>query len=600
MITIKNLTKQYDNTVILQQANYSFPLKGMVSLMGPSGSGKTTLFNLLAGFDTQYEGDIIVANTALTHLNNQELCAYRRDNIGFVFQNYHLLAGYTVLENVIMACELTQANKALSHQKAKVLLKQLGLSEKESQRVETLSGGQKQRVAIARALIGNPQIIFADEPTGALDRHTSNEIMTLLKEISKTTLVLLITHDPKVSAYADEVIYIKERQIVSEKSSNDLNEKPIVPLQKNETIKPNYVQHGIKNFKVHLKRYLAVSLAISIGILSFLFSLSFKNVMDESILAFQQKNTAFNSGFILNNADVDDAIFSTLSQDARIETAYYQYKINDIQLIFEDNAVDMSEKYPGSKATENMSYGTMPRLNEHEIALSPSLAKKFDPNISSLIGKQITLSYGSNIYQLTISGIFNAGYDDFFVSRDLEQQFYKGINEKDPYSFSYEVKHFSDINDINNELIAQGINPQTAAKEVSALEKTFDSLNRLFLVISILILLIALFISTLLLVKLQNSRYHEVGLLSALGYNQRHIFSIIVIENTLLSTLAIIINLVLLMISILISNLMNMPFSISEIQIILTIIATFIIVTVLSALASYKLLHTEPSIALRK
>ena len=119
-----------------------------------------------------------------------ELCAYRRDNIGFVFQNYHLLSGHTVLENILLSSELHPVGKAEYINNAKKLLNQLGLSSKANENIENLSGGQKQRVAIARALINNPSIILADEPTGALDRSNSTEIMKILKEISKDCLVI--------------------------------------------------------------------------------------------------------------------------------------------------------------------------------------------------------------------------------------------------------------------------------------------------------------------------------------------------------------------------------------------------------------------------
>ena len=237
-------------------------------------------------------------------MNADELCAYRRDNIGFIFQNYHLLSGYTVLENILLSCELNTLSEEENRGNAEELLNKLGLSQKADERIENLSGGQKQRVAIARALISNPRIILADEPTGALDRSNSNEIMELLKEISKDRLVIVITHDQKICSFADEVIHIENRKIVCDKipalkSAGTSDHK----LSINKAVKVSAFKRGLKNFKVHFKRYMAVSLAISIGILAFMLSLSSGNSMDKSISDFKDKNTAFNNGYIKGEDD---------------------------------------------------------------------------------------------------------------------------------------------------------------------------------------------------------------------------------------------------------------------------------------------------------
>jgi macrolide transport system ATP-binding/permease protein len=197
MITLKNLSKSYGSNTILEGVSYTFPQNGLICLMGASGGGKTTLLNLIAGFDSDYQGEIAAGGFPLNKMDPDALCEYRQTHIGFVFQNYHLLTGYSALENVLLAAELSPENEAESSAKATGLLRQLGLGDKLGQSCETLSGGQKQRVAIARALMTNPRLILADEPTGALDRTTSTEIMTLLKEISKEKLVVVITHDEK-------------------------------------------------------------------------------------------------------------------------------------------------------------------------------------------------------------------------------------------------------------------------------------------------------------------------------------------------------------------------------------------------------------------
>lgn len=598
MIKIKDITKKYGSNIILEHCSYEFPDTGIVCLMGPSGGGKTTLLNLLAGFDTDYSGVITVGGVRINEMNAHELCGYRRDNIGFVFQNYHLLPGYTVLENILLACDGGEDEKE-RQKKGKALLKRLGMEEKENQLSETLSGGQKQRAAIARALVNDPRIIFADEPTGALDRNTSTEIMTLLREISRDRLVVVITHDAKISEFADEVIQIKEKRIMEERPVNRYvsNEKPLLHREKMPG-KNSMVSKAVKNFKVHLKRYIAVSLAISIGMLAFLFSLSFGNVMEHSILEFQEKNTAFNNGYIRGTDD--GTILEYLKSDERIEHVYYQYKLENISLQMDGKSQVLAEKFPTPKATQGLSYGVMPGEEKNEIAITPSLAKKMTEDIKSLIGRELTLELDGASYTVTISGIYNAGYDDFIVSPDIEQKLYEKLPKQDNYSINYDVKEFSDIVAVSNRLGLQGLKSDNASDEVYALQNTFQSLGKLFLVLSILILGIGLFICAVLLIKLQNTRYREVGLLSALGYSRQQITGMILQENLFLSILTAVVELTLLGISIFISKLLALPLIVSGAQAAFTIMAAFAVVMVLSGGASLPLVRTEPAAALRK
>ena len=356
MVTIENVTKRFGDAVILENASYVFPNRGLVCLLGPSGSGKSTLLNLLAGFDSDYQGTIRSCGQSLSELDGDGLCAYRRDYVGFVFQNYHLLPGRSVLENVLTPAELTADSMETSRQKAVELLERLGMADKAEQSVETLSGGQKQRVAIARALMGNPQLILADEPTGALDRATSNEIMELLKELSRDRLVLVITHDEKVCQSADEVLHIQDRQIVAERVVAERREMPaLAPVKAAEPVSR---KRAGRNFQIHLGRYVAVATAISIGLLAFLVSLSFGNVMEREIQAFQAKNTVFNNGYV-RGAD-DGTILNFLQGDSRIENTYYQYPLHAVTLTLDDHSETLEEKLPLPKTEEALSYGVMP------------------------------------------------------------------------------------------------------------------------------------------------------------------------------------------------------------------------------------------------
>lgn len=263
MIKINNLYKSFRETKIYEGTDYEFKENKLTCFFGPSGSGKSTLFNLIAGFDTKYEGEIIVNENKLKELSLDELSQYRFNNIGFVFQNYNLLKGYSALENVLMGIHL---NDKISiedkREKAKALLISLGLELQINQSIETLSGGQKQRVAIARALINEPKIILADEPTGAVDEEATREIMEVLKSISKEKTVIVITHDEEVAEYADEIIEIEDYGIVIKKDEGEREKIAIrSDVQKEITKKPklnNEISRklSLKNFKIHLLQFI--------------------------------------------------------------------------------------------------------------------------------------------------------------------------------------------------------------------------------------------------------------------------------------------------------------------------------------------------------
>lgn len=368
MIRIQNLRKTYGDTVIFEQASFAFPEKGLVCILGPSGCGKSTLLNLLAGFDCEYEGEISVCGISLSGMNAEELCAYRRDHIGFVFQNYHLLSGYTVLENVTLASDVTGETRENGEAEAKDLLYKLGLSEKTQQKIETLSGGQKQRTAIARALMHNPSVILADEPTGALDRKTSSEIMELLKKLAESRLVLMITHDKKCAEYADEIVEIQDGKLICEHPILDNSEKTGLATKKAPKI--SLWKRAFKNFQVHLPRYIAIAFAISMGVLCFMLSLSSGNIMEQSIRDFEEKNTAYHNGYIKTDGN-EKEILGLLEADERIENSYAQYVLSGVSVKIGEVTVDMEEKYPMAKAIEKMSYGVMPRRGKRKLPLIP-------------------------------------------------------------------------------------------------------------------------------------------------------------------------------------------------------------------------------------
>ncbi|MGO4349702.1 ATP-binding cassette domain-containing protein [Paenibacillus sp. MCAF9] len=604
MIILEEVTKKYGDQTILNHIGYTFRDTGITCILGASGSGKSTLLNLLAGFDMNYKGNITVCDEKITEMTPAELCQFRQNHIGFIFQSYNLISGYTVMENILIAAELNGKSAQENRDKVFALIKELGIETKAEEKVENLSGGQKQRVAIARALVNDPQILFADEPTGALDRELANQIMDILKEVARDRLVVVITHDKKICSWADEVLSTQNGKINVISSQVTSAEQTIVQKQIKAKHTSNRAQVSIwkrafKNFRVRLFRYMAVSLVIAIGIALFVVSLSSSNIMSQSITDFKDKNTAFNNGYIALNEKQDP--FKLLSQDHRIENVYYQYVLKDVELTLSVGIVSFKEKIPIPRATENMSYGIMPRYGENEISITPSVGRKLTDNIRELIGQRITLKYNGHSFPLTISGIYNAGYDDFFISSDVEQSLYGHERGEQPFSVSYDVTSFSDIVPVTEDLEKQNITTKTAVEQVAALEKTFNSVKKLFLAVSILILSIALFISIVLLAKQTNARYREIGILAALGYNKGWIRGILAAENILLASTSTILSIgMFFVISYVYSLLLGGGMIIQALQMAITIISTFIIILLMSTIVSRKLIAAEPADALRK
>lgn len=217
MLQLKNIIKTYVTGGITQQAlkgiSLNFRENEFVSILGQSGSGKTTLLNIIGGLDQYTDGDLIINGISTKQYKSSDWDAYRNQSIGFIFQSYNLISHQTVLANVELALTLAGISKKERRQRAIEVLEKVGLKDHLHKKPNQMSGGQMQRVAIARALINNPDILLADEPTGALDSETSIQVMELLKEIAKDKLVIMVTHNPELAQeYSTRIIRLKDRQ----------------------------------------------------------------------------------------------------------------------------------------------------------------------------------------------------------------------------------------------------------------------------------------------------------------------------------------------------------------------------------------------------
>ena len=226
MLELKKITKKYlsgtNSVSALKGIDLKFRKTEFVSILGPSGCGKTTLLNIIGGLDQYTTGDLIINGKSTKNFKDKDWDTYRNHSIGFVFQNYNLIPHQTVLANVELALTLAGINKTERRKRAIKALKDVGLEDQIHKKPNQMSGGQMQRVAIARALVGNPDILLADEPTGALDTKTSVQIMELLKEISKTKLVIMVTHNPDLAEkYSTRIIKLLDGKVTNDSKPYD-------------------------------------------------------------------------------------------------------------------------------------------------------------------------------------------------------------------------------------------------------------------------------------------------------------------------------------------------------------------------------------------
>ena len=221
MLELKNIRKSYpsgdESLEVLKGIDLQFRRQEFVSILGPSGCGKTTMLNIIGGLDQYTSGDLIINGKSTKDFKDRDWDTYRNHSIGFVFQSYNLIPHQTVLQNVELALTLSGVSKTERRRRAKEALEQVGLGSQIRKKPNQLSGGQMQRVAIARAIVNNPDIILADEPTGALDTETSIQVMDILKAISQDRLVIMVTHNPEIAErYSTRIIRILDGQITDD------------------------------------------------------------------------------------------------------------------------------------------------------------------------------------------------------------------------------------------------------------------------------------------------------------------------------------------------------------------------------------------------
>ena len=400
MLQIKNISKQYKTGDLIQIAlndvSLNFRDNEFVSILGPSGSGKTTLLNIIGGLDRYDKGDLIISNVSTKKYKDRDWDSYRNHTVGFVFQSYNLIPHQTVLANVELALTIGGISKKERKKRALEALDKVGLKEQAHKKPNQMSGGQMQRVAIARALVNDPDILLADEPTGALDTNTSVQVMELLKEVAKDRLVVMVTHNPELAeSYSTRIVKLKDGKIIDDSNpfiiKEEKNEEPIHKnLGKSSMSIITALSLSLNNLLTKKGRTILTSFAGSIGIIGIAMILSlstgFQNYIDKI-----QEDTLTSYPLTINaeTADAASMLLSMSEKDEESETE--ENKVTEKQNIadmfgtvgkndlrtFKKYIEDNSEKLNEMVSLTRYTYSVTPTIytkdsNEELILLNPS------------------------------------------------------------------------------------------------------------------------------------------------------------------------------------------------------------------------------------
>ena len=440
MLQIKDIHKEYRTGNLVQRAldGVSLSLRDneFVAILGPSGSGKTTLLNIIGGLDRYDSGDLIINGISTKKYKDRDWDSYRNHTIGFVFQSYNLIPHQTVLANVELALTISGVSKSERRRRAKEALEKVGLGAQIHKKPSQMSGGQMQRVAIARALVNDPEILLADEPTGALDSDTSVQVMDLLQEVAKERLVVMVTHNPELAQlYATRIVTVKDGRILSDTDPFVIDSESMAPpvhknMGKSSMSFFTALSLSFQNLKTKKARTLLTSFAGSIGIIGIALILSISNGVDKYITNMEEE---------------------TLSE--------YPLQIQstgvDLTSMMMGAATAQSEKKDGEVGVAQMVTNMFSKMNSNDLE---SLKVYLDSNESSIsqyansveytysVSPQIFLENGKNIRQVNPDKSFSAmglgsGSSNSIMSSTMSTDvFHEMPEDADLYKDQYDVK----------------------------------------------------------------------------------------------------------------------------------------------------------------
>jgi putative ABC transport system permease protein len=580
ILEVKNINKSYklsggEKVRVLHGINASIHSGEIVSILGESGCGKTSLLNIIGGMDTDYEGEVIVQGKNLKEMTEKEIDDYRRTRLGFVFQSFNLISHLSVLDNVMIAMQMSNMDKKARIKRAKELLTEVGLKDHMNKRPSQLSGGQKQRVAIARALSNSPDIILADEPTGALDQETSQQILKLLEDIAKKgILIITVTHSKKVSDSGTRILKMEDGKIkddihLKESYKAKFTEKE-QKSHKNLSLISSFML-AFKNMKLNAKRNLLVALGGSIGILSVVLMLSLgngvTNFIDDEInstvnpLMIDAKKPAKDDNTKQNRPGPPQlSIGQPLNQDEleKIKAVKHISSMEKATALQSKSSMTMKEKSADilQLSTISKSFdqdilikGKLPKDNE--IIVTPDIAKAISSkkNYKNIIGKKVSF-YINEMKdnkpitlekELVVSGIYEQqntgpieGPNAYLKYSTLENLYKENGITLSPTQINVFAEKKADVDGIKASLEDLGYKTSQTSELLKTLTTYLKMATMVLsgiagtaLIVSGIMILVVLYISVV-------ERTKEIGILRAVGARKKDIKRIFFAESALL------------------------------------------------------------------
>ncbi|MCL2771838.1 MAG: ATP-binding cassette domain-containing protein [Oscillospiraceae bacterium] len=487
MLLLKNIVKHYvtGDTVVqaLRGINLEFRKSEFVSVLGPSGCGKTTMLNIIGGLDRYTSGDLSVDGISTKEFKDGDWDAYRNNSIGFVFQTYNLISHQTVLANVELAMTLSGVSKSKRRQHAVEVLNQVGLGDQIHKKPNQLSGGQMQRVAIARALVNDPEIVLADEPTGALDSETSVQIMEILKEIAKDRLVIMVTHNPDLAEkYSTRIIRLLDGTVISD--SNPYSEEEQKKEEKTGKKKKTYMSFftalslSLTNLMTKKARTILTSFAGSIGIIGIALIMSLSNGAQNYItrvehdtlssypITIQQSavdvSALVSASMGMSKSQTDhplDKIYSNNVMEKMLNTMISQVSTNDLQNFKNYIETESQQDKDSIKSlSSDIQYGYGTTLNIYKTDTSADIVQVNPSNLLRSLGVR---GMGGGIMS---SGMTNTDiWQQLLDNPDVLKEQYNIIAGRFPEAYDEVMLVVNDKNEITDyTLYSLGLKDTTA------------------------------------------------------------------------------------------------------------------------------------------
>lgn len=603
-LELKDIHKSYyldkEEFPVLKGISLKFDRGEFVSILGESGGGKSTLMNIIGGLDRNFEGDVLVNGNLLDHSQEKQLDKYRRDTVGYIHQSYNLISHLTVLDNVLLALDMTTLNKEERRKRALDLLKQVGLGEQVNKHPNQLSGGQKQRVAIARALASDPQIIIADEPTGALDSKNTQEVLELLDNIAKDgKLVIAVTHSQEVADHGTRIVHLADGKIDGDKTLRPKYGIPSNPTRITSQPLPASASYrsSFKHLMYYFWRNFLIMLGTAIGIFAVLLFSGlgngingymqsqinsvanprvinvFKNTTGKKMTRDQTQQSIQTLATNPQSMTISNHNLKRIQKLKGVSSAQPGTVVSAFQLTYGNKPQNISLLNTWNKGIPNnaIKYGHKPKANEilltKQAAIQMTSAKKY----KKLIGKNVNITFSwvdqnNNPVQihsrLKVSGISDGTSAANSVKYSTMTNMLKNNNAN--YQANNITVTVKDLNDVKP--VAKKINNLRNSKHKRVLSSitvgsVLNRVNTYVKLASIVLSAIAgisLLVSALMIIVTMymsvSKRTKEIGILRALGESKTDIRRLFTSESILIGLFSAILALVLVVIATLIVN----------------------------------------------